>query len=57
LDQADDSELLREVYQRIEYEDMLPIKDAVSVIDDQDLQQLNIDVEQKQSINTSDDYV
>lgn len=53
LDEADDYELLREVYDQVEYEDMLPIKDAVSVIDDQDLQKLNADVKQKQATNAS----
>jgi spore coat polysaccharide biosynthesis protein SpsF len=47
LDEADDYELLREVYNRVEYEDTLPIRDAVSVIDDQNLHQLNADVTQK----------
>lgn len=47
LDEADDYELLREVYDQIEYDDMLSIKDAVSVIDDQNLQKWNSDVKQK----------
>lgn len=47
LDEADDYELLREVYNRVEYEDTLPIRDAVSVIDDRDLHKLNADVTQK----------
>ena len=47
LDEADDYELLREVYKRVEYEDTLPIRDAVSVIDDRDLHKLNADVTQK----------
>ncbi len=47
LDEADDYELLREVYNRVEYEDTLPIRDAVSVIDNQDLHELNADVAQK----------
>jgi spore coat polysaccharide biosynthesis protein SpsF len=53
LDEADDYELLREIYGQVEYEDILPIKDAVSVIDDQDLQNLNNDVKQKETINES----
>ncbi|CCC41144.1 homolog to acylneuraminate cytidylyltransferase [Haloquadratum walsbyi C23] len=47
LDEADDYELLREIYNRVEYEDTLPIRDAVSVIDDRDLHKLNADVTQK----------
>ena len=53
LDEADDYELLREVYDQVEYDDILPIQDAVSVIDDQDLQKLNADVKQKQATNAS----
>jgi spore coat polysaccharide biosynthesis protein SpsF len=53
LDEADDYELLREVYDQVEYEDILPIQDAVSVIDDQDLQKLNAEVKQKQATNAS----
>ena len=47
LDEADDYELLREVYNRVEYEHTLPIRDAVSVIDGRDLHKLNADVTQK----------
>jgi len=53
LDEADDYELLQEVYDQVEYERILPIKDAVSVIDDRDLQKLNADVKQKQATNAS----
>jgi spore coat polysaccharide biosynthesis protein SpsF len=53
LDEVDDYELLREVYDQVEYGDILPIQDAVSVIDDQDLQKLNADVRQKQATNAS----
>lgn len=53
LDEADDYEPLREVYDQVEYDDILPIQDAVSVIDDQDLQKLNADVKQKQATNAS----
>jgi spore coat polysaccharide biosynthesis protein SpsF len=34
LDEADDYELLREVYNRVEYEDTLPIRDVVSATED-----------------------
>jgi len=53
LGEADDYEFLREVYDQVEYDDILPIQDAVSVIDDQDLQKLNGDVKQKQATNAS----
>jgi spore coat polysaccharide biosynthesis protein SpsF len=47
LDEADDYELLREIYDQVNYEDILPIKDAVSVIDDHDLRKINNNVNQK----------
>lgn len=47
LDEVDDYELLREVYEQVEYGEILPIKDAVSVIDSQNLQKMNAGVEQK----------
>jgi spore coat polysaccharide biosynthesis protein SpsF len=47
LDEVDDYELLREIYEQVEYGEILPIKDAVSVIDSQNLQKMNADVEQK----------
>lgn len=53
LDEADDYELLREVYDQVKYEHILSIKDAVSIIDDQDLHKLNADVKQKQATNAS----
>lgn len=47
LDEADDYELLRKVYEQIEYDDMASIKNAVTVIDNQSLQKINSSVKQK----------
>jgi spore coat polysaccharide biosynthesis protein SpsF len=54
LDEADDYELLRLIYDRIDYEDFLPVRDAVSLIDDEDLHQINSNIEQKEVGNASD---
>jgi len=55
IDEADDYQLLWEIYERIEYEDILPIKEAVKLIDRENLQQLNANVEQKHLRDASDD--
>ena len=52
-DEADEYELLREVYDKVEYDETLPIQDAVSIIEDQNLQKLNADLKQKQATNAS----
>jgi len=54
IDEADDYQLLWEIYERIEYEDILPVKDAVGLIDRENLQQLNANVEQKHLRDASD---
>jgi len=55
LDEPDDYELLWQIYDRVEYEDILPIKDAVALVDRENLHQLNADVHQKHLRDASDD--
>lgn len=47
LDEADDYELLRQVYQGINWTGILPIQDAIDYIDANDLATVNKNVEQK----------
>jgi spore coat polysaccharide biosynthesis protein SpsF len=47
LDEADDYELLRAVYDGATFEDVLPIREAIRHIDEDGLGALNTDVEQK----------
>lgn len=55
LDEADDYELLRQLYERIEYEGLLPVKGAIKLIDEEQLSQINSNTEQKKDSNASDD--
>lgn len=54
LDEADDYELLRQLYDRVEYENILPVKNVIKLIDEEELNQLNSDIEQKKVTNASD---
>jgi spore coat polysaccharide biosynthesis protein SpsF len=47
LDEADDYEVLREIYENISYEGILDIRDAVRYVDEHDLMAFNADVSQK----------
>lgn len=47
LDEADDYELLREVYDKVTYEDILDIRKGVKYIDDNELFKINQHVKQK----------
>lgn len=48
LDEADDYEVLREVYENVDYDGILPVRDAIRYVDDHDLMSLNESVEQKE---------
>jgi spore coat polysaccharide biosynthesis protein SpsF len=47
LDEADDYRLLNQVYEHLEYDEILPIKDAIKLIDKQNLNEINESVQQK----------
>lgn len=47
LDEADDYEVLREIYENVPFDDILDIRDAVRYTDKHDLMSLNADVSQK----------
>lgn len=47
LDEADDYELLKKVYSGVAFDDILPIREAIRYIDDQDLQAVNAHVTQR----------
>lgn len=47
LDEADDYELLRAVYENVNYDDILDVRDAVQYIDENKLYELNEHVKQK----------
>jgi spore coat polysaccharide biosynthesis protein SpsF len=47
LDEADDYEVLRKIYENVPYEGTLDIRDAVRYVDEHDLMALNADVSQK----------
>jgi spore coat polysaccharide biosynthesis protein SpsF len=55
LDEAADYKLLWEIYDRIEYDEILPVRDAIKLVDEQNLQRLNVDIEQKHLQDASDD--
>lgn len=48
LDEADDYRLLEHIYHRIEYDDILPVRDAINLIDNGGLAELNESVRQKE---------
>lgn len=54
LDEADDYELLQTIYGRIEYADILPVRDAIRLVDEENLHELNADIEQKKVTDASD---
>jgi spore coat polysaccharide biosynthesis protein SpsF len=54
VDEADDYELLWEIYDRLEYDEILPIKEAVKLVDQEDLHELNANVRQKHLRDASD---
>jgi spore coat polysaccharide biosynthesis protein SpsF len=47
LDEADDYEVLREVYENVPFTGLIDIRDVVTYVDDNDLVLLNAGVEQK----------
>jgi spore coat polysaccharide biosynthesis protein SpsF len=48
LDEADDYEVLREIYENVPYDDILPIRDAIRYVDENNLMELNESIEQKE---------
>jgi spore coat polysaccharide biosynthesis protein SpsF len=54
VDEADDYELLWEIYDRIEYDEILPVKKAVKLVDRENLHELNDNVRQKHLRDASD---
>ncbi|WP_373675360.1 cytidylyltransferase domain-containing protein [Halopenitus sp. H-Gu1] len=47
LDEADDYEVLRTIYENVPFDEILPIRRAIRYVDDNDLMELNRDIEQK----------
>ncbi|GAA0547391.1 hypothetical protein GCM10008994_22820 [Halorubrum ejinorense] len=47
LDEAADYEVLRRIYDHVPYDDILPIRNAIRYVDENDLMELNASVEQK----------
>ncbi|OYR76204.1 hypothetical protein DJ84_22725 [Halorubrum ezzemoulense] len=47
LDEADDYELLRTIYENVPFDKVLPIREAIRYVDENDLMELNASVEQK----------
>ena len=47
LDEADDYEVLREIYENVPFDDVLPTREAIRYADESDLMSLNAAVEQK----------
>jgi len=47
LDEADDYEVLREIYENVQYDDILPIRDAIKYVDENNLMDINAAIEQK----------
>lgn len=47
LDEADDYEVLREIYENVPFDDILPIREAIQYVDEHDLMELSASVEQK----------
>ena len=47
LDEADDYEVLRTIYENVSFDDVLPIREAIRYVDENDLMTLNASVEQK----------
>lgn len=55
LDEADDYELLREVYENVESDSIIDVRDAIDYIDAHDLQRLNESIEQKEVADAPSD--
>ncbi|WP_336024886.1 glycosyltransferase family protein [Halobellus salinisoli] len=47
LDEADDYEVLRNIYENVPFDNIVPIRDAIRYVDENDLMDLNATVEQK----------
>jgi spore coat polysaccharide biosynthesis protein SpsF len=47
LDEAEDYEVLRTIYENVPFDDVLPVREAIRYVDKHDLMTLNADVEQK----------
>jgi len=47
LDEADDYEVLRTIYENVPFDEILPTRKAIRYVDEHDLMSLNADVEQK----------
>lgn len=48
LDEADDYEVLREIYENVDYDGILSVRNAIRYVDEHDLMSLNESVEQKE---------
>jgi spore coat polysaccharide biosynthesis protein SpsF len=48
LDEANDYDVLRKIYQNVPYDDILPIRGAIQYVDENDLMDLNESIEQKE---------
>jgi spore coat polysaccharide biosynthesis protein SpsF len=55
LDEADDYELLRTVYEGVSFGDILPVRDAVRYVDENDLSGTNAAIEQKELFDVPGD--
>jgi spore coat polysaccharide biosynthesis protein SpsF len=47
LDEADDYEVLREIYDNVPFDDIVDVKDAIRYVDEHDLMEINENVAQK----------
>jgi spore coat polysaccharide biosynthesis protein SpsF len=47
LDEADDYEVLRTIYENVSFDGILPIREVIRYVDENDLMELNANVEQK----------
>lgn len=47
LDEADDYDVLRTIYENVSFDGILPIREAIRYVDENDLMELNANVEQK----------
>jgi len=48
LDEADDYEVLREIYENVDYDGILPVRNAIRYVDEHNLMSLNESVQQKE---------
>lgn len=55
LDEADDYELLRAVYEGVAFDDLLPVAEAIEYVDENELRETNAMIEQKEVTDASGD--